>query len=167
MGSAPIAGPWSGGLIMRKATFVLNIVNAVIMGFSTMTTFFVAPFASATGGGTAHETPDAIEIDAGVAFVQIMFWVAFAICLIDFIVQIFAAAKNKRAISKSGAIAPAILSIIFGGLLGIVAGILLLVADRSEFELAHYIKPNYPKRAAKSPFLYAFFQKNVFFIRLC
>ena len=49
-----------------------------------------------------------------------MFWVAFAICLIDLIVQIFAAAKNKRAVSKSGIIAPAILSIIFGGLLGIV-----------------------------------------------
>ncbi len=91
-----------------------------------------------------------------------MFWVAFAICLIDFIVQIFAAAKNKRAISKSGVIAPAILFIIFGGILGIVAGILLLVADRSEFEVAHSIKPNYPKRAAKSPFLYAFFEKNVF-----
>ncbi len=86
--------------------------------------------------GAAHETPDAIENDAGVAFVQIMFWVAFAICLIDFIVQIFAAAKNKRAISKSGVIAPAILSIIFGGILGIVAGIVLLVADRSEFEVS-------------------------------
>lgn len=117
--------------------------------------------------GTAHETPDAIEIDAGVAFVQIIFWVAFAICLIDFVVQIFAAAKNKRAISKSRVIGPAILSIIFGGILGIVAGILLLVADRSEFEVSHYIMPNYSKRAAKRPFLYAFFQKNVFFIRSC
>ena len=107
------------------------------MGFSTMTTFLMALFASATGEGTAHETHDALEIDAGVAFVQIMFWAAFAICLIDFIVQIYAAAKNKRAISKSGVIAPAILSIIFGGILGIVAGILLLVADRSEFEVAH------------------------------
>lgn len=65
-----------------------------------------------------------------------MFWVAFAICLIDLIVQIFAAAKNKRAVSKSGIIAPAILSIIFGGILGIVTGILLLVADRSEFEVS-------------------------------
>lgn len=102
-----------------------------------MTTFFMALFASAIDGGTAHETADAIETDAGVAFVQIMFWVVFAICLIDFIVQIFAAAKNKRAISKSGVIAPAILSIIFGGILGIVAGILLLVADRSEFEVSH------------------------------
>lgn len=137
MGSAPIAGPWSRGLIMRKAAFVLNIINAVIMGFSTMTTFFMVLFASATGGGTAHETPNAFEGDAGVAFVQIMFWAAFAIGLIDFIVQIFAAAKNKRAISKSGVIAPAILSIIFGGILGIVAGILLLLADRSEFEVAH------------------------------
>ena len=40
---------------------------------------------------------------------------------------------NKNAKSKSGAIAPAVLSIIFGGLLGIVAGILLLVANDEEF----------------------------------
>ena len=63
-----------------------------------------------------------------------VYWIVFVVLLIGLAMQIFAAVRNKRAVSKSSVIAPAVLSIIFGGILGIIAGILLLVADNSEYE---------------------------------
>ena len=62
-----------------------------------------------------------------------LLWTSFGSQIVSLGVLILAIILNKNAKSKSGAIAPAILSIIFGGLLGIVAGILLLVAKDEEF----------------------------------
>ena len=119
---------------MRKAAFILNIIDAVVVGIGALVTFILAISLSTVGGAVAGQSPNPGEAEIAMTLAQTVYWIVFVILLIGLAMQIFAAVKNKRAVSKSSVIAPAILSIIFGGILGIIAGILLLVADNSEYE---------------------------------
>lgn len=121
---------------MRKAAFVLNIIDAVVIGIGALITFILAISLSTVGGALVDQTTNPGEAEIAMTFAQTVYWIVFVILLIGLAIQIFAAIKNKGAVSKSSVIAPAILSIIFGGILGIIAGILLLVADNSEYETA-------------------------------
>lgn len=119
---------------MRKAAFILNIIDAVVVGIGALVTFILAISLSTVGGAVAGQSPNPEEAEIAMTLAQTVYWIVFVILLIGLAMQIFAAVRNKRAVSKSSVIAPAILSIIFGGILGIIAGILLLVADNSEYE---------------------------------
>lgn len=119
---------------MRKAAFILNIIDAVVLGIGAFVTFILAISLSVVGGAAAGQSPNPEEAEMAMTLAQTVYWIAFVILLIGLAIQIFAAVLNKRAVSKSSVTAPAILSIIFGGILGLIAGILLLVADNSEYE---------------------------------
>lgn len=119
---------------MRKAAFILNIIDAVVVGIGALVTFFLAISLSVVGGAAAGQSPNPEEAEIAMTLAQTVYWIVFVILLIGLAIQIFAAIQNKKAVSKSSVTAPAILSIIFGGVLGIIAGILLLVADNSEYE---------------------------------
>lgn len=119
---------------MRKAAFILNIIDAVVVGIGALVAFILAISLSTVGGAVAGQSPNPEEAEMAMTLAQTVYWIVFVILLIGLAMQIFAAVRNKRAVSKSSVIAPAILSIIFGGILGIIAGILLLVADNSEYE---------------------------------
>ena len=119
---------------MRKAAFILNIIDAAVVGIGALVVFILAISLSVVGGAAAGQAPNPEEAEMAMTLAQTVYWIVFVILLIGLAIQIFAAVRNKRAVSKSSVTAPAILSIIFGGLLGIVAGILLLVADNSEYE---------------------------------
>ena len=119
---------------MRKAAFILNIIDAAVVGIGALVVFILAISLSVVGGAAAGQAPNPEEAEMAMTLAQTVYWIVFVILLIGLAIQIFAAVRNKRAVSKSSVIAPAILSIIFGGVLGIIAGILLLVADNSEYE---------------------------------
>lgn len=119
---------------MRKAAFILNIIDAVVIGVGAFVVFILAISLSVVGGAAAGQSPNPEEAEMAMTLAQTVYWIVFVILLIGLAIQIFAAVRNKRAVSKSSVIAPAILSIIFGGVLGIIAGILLLVAENSEYE---------------------------------
>lgn len=119
---------------MRKAAFILNIIDAVVVGIGALVAFILAISLSTVGGAVAGQSPNPEEAEIAMTLAQTVYWIVFVVLLIGLAMQIFAAVRNKRAVSKSSVIAPAILSIIFGGILGIIAGILLLVADNSEYE---------------------------------
>lgn len=119
---------------MRKAAFILNIIDAVVVGIGALVAFILAISLSTVGGAVAGQSPNPEEAEIAMTLAQTVYWIVFVILLIGLAMQIFAAVRNKRAVSKSSVIAPAVLSIIFGGILGIIAGILLLVADNSEYE---------------------------------
>lgn len=119
---------------MRKAAFILNIIDAVVVGIGAFVTFILAISLSVVGGAAVDQSPNPGEAEMAMTLAQTVYWIVFVVLLIGLAMQIFAAVRNKRAVSKSSVIAPAILSIIFGGILGIIAGILLLVADNSEYE---------------------------------
>ena len=119
---------------MRKAAFILNIIDAAVVGIGALVVFILAISLSVVGGAAAGQAPNPEEAEMAMTLAQTVYWIVFVILLIGLAIQIFAAVLNKRAVSKSSVIAPAILSIIFGGVLGIIAGILLLVADNSEYE---------------------------------
>lgn len=118
---------------MRKAAFILNIIDAVVVGIGAFVTFILAISLSVVGGAAVDQSPNPEQAEIAMTLAQTVYWIVFVVLLIGLAMQIFAAVRNKRAVSKSSVIAPAILSIIFGGLLGIVAGILLLVANDEEF----------------------------------
>lgn len=119
---------------MRKAAFILNIIDAVVVGIGAFVTFILAISLSVVGGAAVDQSPNPGEAEMAMTLAQTVYWIVFVVLLIGLAMQIFAAVRNKRAVSKSSVIAPAILSIIFGGILGLIAGILLLVADNSEYE---------------------------------
>ncbi len=119
---------------MRKAAFILNIIDAAVVGIGALVVFILAISLSVVGGAAAGQSPNPEEAEMAMTLAQTVYWIVFVILLIGLAIQIFAAVRNKRAVSKSSVTAPAILSIIFGGVLGIIAGILLLVADNSEYE---------------------------------
>lgn len=119
---------------MRKAAFILNIIDAAVVGIGALVVFILAISLSVVGGAAAGQSPNPEEAEMAMTLAQTVYWIVFVILLIGLAIQIFAAVRNKRAVSKSSVIAPAILSIIFGGILGIIAGILLLVAENSEYE---------------------------------
>ena len=119
---------------MRKAAFILNIIDAVVVGIGAFVTFILAISLSVVGGAAVDQSPNPEQAEIAMTLAQTVYWIVFVVLLIGLAMQIFAAVRNKRAVSKSSVIAPAILSIIFGGVLGIIAGILLLVADNSEYE---------------------------------
>lgn len=119
---------------MRKAAFILNIIDAAVVGIGALVVFILAISLSVVGGAAAGQAPNPEEAEMAMTLAQTVYWIVFVILLIGLAIQIFAAVRNKRAVSKSSVTAPAILSIIFGGVLGIIAGILLLVADNSEYE---------------------------------
>ena len=121
---------------MRKAAFILNIIDAAVVGIGALVVFILAISLSVVGGAAAGQAPNPEEAEMAMTLAQTVYWIVFVILLIGLAIQIFAAVRNKRAVSKSSVTAPAILSIIFGGILGIIAGILLLVADNSEYETA-------------------------------
>ena len=118
---------------MRKAAFVLNIIDAVAMGIASLIVFFVAISIGTVGGSVTGSAPDPEEAQLALELATIVYWVIFVVCLIGLAIQIIAAVANKKAVSKNSVVAPAILSIIFGGVLGIIAGILLLVANDQEY----------------------------------
>ncbi len=118
---------------MRKAAFILNIIGAVFAGISAIVVFFLAIGAGAAGAAAPGTTPNPEEAQFVYQILQASYWVSFLVVLAGFVIQIVAAVLNKNAVSKSSVMAPAILSIIFGGLLGILAGIFLLVANDSEY----------------------------------
>lgn len=119
---------------MRKAAFILNIIDAVVVGIGAFVTFILAISLSVVGGAAVDQSPNPEQAEIAMTLAQTVYWIVFVVLLIGLAMQIFAAVRNKRAVSKSSVIAPAILSIIFGGVLGIIAGILLLVAENSEYE---------------------------------
>ena len=119
---------------MRKAAFILNIIDAAVVGIGALVVFILAISLSVVGGAAAGQAPNPEEAEMAMTLAQTVYWIVFVILLIGLAIQIFAAVRNKRAVSKSSVTAPAILSIIFGGVLGIIAGILLLVAENSEYE---------------------------------
>ena len=121
---------------MRKAAFILNIIDAAVVGIGALVVFILAISLSVVGGAAAGQSPNPEEAEIAMTLAQTVYWIVFVILLIGLAIQIFAAVRNKGAVSKSSVTAPAILSIIFGGVLGIIAGILLLVADNSEYETA-------------------------------
>lgn len=118
---------------MRKAAFILNIIDAVVMGIASLIVFFVAISIRTVGGSLAGNTANPEETQLALELATIVYWVIFVVCLIGLAIQIIAAVANKKAVSKNSVVAPAILSIIFGGILGIIAGILLLVANDQDY----------------------------------
>lgn len=110
MGSAPIAGPWGRGLIMRKAAFALSIVG-VFPGIVLAVLYF--PWALIS---PSPELP-----------------LLVAYCLATSVVCVVTAYLNSKAPFKSSIIAPAIVSILLGGIFGFVSGILLLAAREEAY----------------------------------
>lgn len=124
---------------MRKAAYIINIVGAALAGFGIVASLIVSliwPSISELVIQQVQTTTSGVQLEVVVSTLNIyagLLWASFGSQIVSLGVLILAIILNKNAKSKSGAIAPAILSIIFGGLLGIVAGILLLVAKDEEF----------------------------------
>lgn len=124
---------------MRKAAYIINIVGAALAGFGIVTSLVVSliwPSISELVIQQVQTTTPGVQLEVVVSTLNLyagLLWTSFGSQIVSLGVLILAIILNKNAKSKSGAIAPAILSIIFGGLLGIVAGILLLVAKDEEF----------------------------------
>lgn len=124
---------------MRKAAYIINIVGAALAGFGIIASLIVSliwPSISELVIQQVQTTTPGVQLEVVVSTLNLyagLLWTSFGSQIVSLGVLILAIILNKNAKSKSGAIAPAILSIIFGGLLGIVAGILLLVAKDEEF----------------------------------
>lgn len=124
---------------MRKAAYIINIVGAALAGLGIIASLVVSliwPSISELVIQQVQTTTSGVQLEVVVATLNTyagLLWASFGSQIVSLGVLILAIILNKNAKSKSGAIAPAILSIIFGGLLGIVAGILLLVAKDEEF----------------------------------
>lgn len=124
---------------MRKAAYIINIVGAALAGFGIIASLVASllwPSISELVIQQVQTTTSGVQLEVVVSTLNIyagLLWTSFGSQIVSLGVLILAIILNKNAKSKSGAIAPAILSIIFGGLLGIVAGILLLVAKDEEF----------------------------------
>lgn len=124
---------------MRKAAYIINIVGAALAGFGIIASLVVSliwPSISELVIQQVQTTTSGVQLEVVVSMLNTyagLLWASFGSQIVSLGVLILAIILNKNAKSKSGAIAPAILSIIFGGLLGIVAGILLLVAKDEEF----------------------------------
>lgn len=125
---------------MRKAAYIINIVGAALAGFGIIASLIVSlvwPSFSELVIQQVQTTASVAQLEVVVSMLNTyagLLWVSFGSQIVSLGVLVLAIILNKNAVSKSGAIAPAVLSIIFGGLLGIVAGILLLVAKDEEFE---------------------------------
>ena len=124
---------------MRKAAYIINIVGAALAGFGIIASLIVSliwPSISELVIQQVQTSTPGVQLEVVVSTLNIyagLLWTSFGSQIVSLGILILAIILNKNAKSKSGAIAPAILSIIFGGLLGIVAGILLLVAKDEEF----------------------------------
>lgn len=124
---------------MRKAAYIINIVGAALAGFGIIASLVVSllwPSISELVIQQVQTTTSGVQLEVVVSMLNTyagLLWTSFGSQIVSLGVLVLAIILNKNAKSKSGAIAPAILSIIFGGLLGIVAGILLLVAQDEEF----------------------------------
>lgn len=124
---------------MRKAAYIINIVGAALAGFGIIASLVVSllwPSISELVIQQVQTTTSGVQLEVVVSMLNTyagLLWTSFGSQIVSLGVLVLAIILNKNAKSKSGAIAPAILSIIFGGLLGIVAGILLLVAKDEEF----------------------------------
>lgn len=124
---------------MRKAAYIINIVGAALAGFGIIASLVASllwPSISELVIQQVQTTTSGVQLEVVVSTLNTyagLLWTSFGSQIVSLGVLILAIILNKNAKSKSGAIAPAILSIIFGGLLGIVAGILLLVAKDEEF----------------------------------
>lgn len=124
---------------MRKAAYIINIVGAALAGLGIIASLIVSliwPSISELVIQQVQTTTSGVQLEVVVSMLNTyagLLWASFGSQIVSLGVLILAIILNKNAKSKSGAIAPAILSIIFGGLLGIVAGILLLVAKDEEF----------------------------------
>lgn len=124
---------------MRKAAYIINIVGAALAGFGIIASLVASllwPSISELVIQQVQATTSGVQLEVVVSTLNTyagLLWTSFGSQIVSLGVLILAIILNKNAKSKSGAIAPAILSIIFGGLLGIVAGILLLVAKDEEF----------------------------------
>lgn len=125
---------------MRKAAYIINIVGAALAGFGIIASLIVSlvwPSISELVIQQVQTTTSGVQLEVVVSMLNTyagLLWASFGSQIVSLGVLVLAIILNKNAVSKSGAIAPAVLSIIFGGLLGIVAGILLLVAKDEEFE---------------------------------
>lgn len=124
---------------MRKAAYIINIVGAALAGFGIIASLVASllwPSISELVIQQVQTTTSGVQLEVVVSTLNTyagLLWTSFGSQIVSLGVLILAIILNKNAKSKSGAIAPGILSIIFGGLLGIVAGILLLVAKDEEF----------------------------------
>ena len=124
---------------MRKAAYIINLVGAALAGFGIIASLVASllwPSISELVIQQVQTTTSGVQLEVVVSTLNTyagLLWTSFGSQIVSLGVLILAIILNKNAKSKSGAIAPAILSIIFGGLLGIVAGILLLVAKDEEF----------------------------------
>lgn len=124
---------------MRKAAYIINIVGAALAGFGIIASLVVSllwPSISELVIQQVQTTTSGVQLEVVVSMLNTyagLLWTSFGSQIVSLGVLILAIILNKNAKSKSGAIAPAVLSIIFGGLLGIVAGILLLMANDEEF----------------------------------
>ena len=113
---------------MRKAAYIINIVGAALAGFGILTSLVVSliwPSISELVIQQVQTTTPGVQLEVVVSTLNLyagLLWTSFGSQIVSLGVLILAIILNKNAKSKSGAIAPAILSIIFGGLLGIVAG---------------------------------------------
>lgn len=125
---------------MRKAAYIINIVGAALAGFGIIASLIVSliwPSISELVIQQVQTTASVAQLEVVVSMLNTyagLLWASFGSQIVSLGVLVLAIILNKNAKSKSGAIAPAVLSILFGGLLGIVAGILLLVAKDEEFE---------------------------------
>lgn len=125
---------------MRKAAYIINIVGAALAGFGIIASLIVSliwPSISELVIQQVQTTTSGVQLEVVVSMLNTyagLLWASFGSQIVSLGVLVLAIILNKNAVSKSGAIAPAVLSIIFGGLLGIVAGILLLVAKDEEFQ---------------------------------
>lgn len=125
---------------MRKAAYIINIVGAALAGFGIIASLIVSliwPSISELVIQQVQTTTSGVQLEVVVSMLNTyagLLWASFGSQIVSLGVLILAIILNKNAKSKSGAIAPAVLSIIFGGVLGIVAGILLLVAKDEEFQ---------------------------------
>ncbi len=125
---------------MRKTAFILNIIGAVLLGVGAVSVFFVCLMWPSISEMLLQFLADnGSTIEQVSAFRQmfdlyyVLLWVAMVFEIIGAVFEGVAAGLNKKAVSKSAVVAPAVLSIVFGGLLGIIAGIFLLVAKDEEF----------------------------------
>ena len=113
---------------MRKAAYIINIVGAALAGFGIIASLVASllwPSISELVIQQVQTTTSGVQLEVVVSTLNTyagLLWTSFGSQIVSLGVLILAIILNKNAKSKSGAIAPAILSIIFGGLLGIVAG---------------------------------------------
>lgn len=117
---------------MRKSALVLSIIGAVFclfcfIGGAVLSCYITESYLKAV----TFENLIVFEVE------MISLWIGTILMLFPITIHIVTAVTSSKAKTKQVVYSPAIYSIIFGGIFGIIAGILLLATPESEFSDRH------------------------------